>query len=146
MSDLQVHEDGGLRLFFSRLSDQRRQGSAPAEQVIYEGATVSNTRRFLGLVVEAGERAGYFGNWTLALGATGLRGLRVALSRNAWGDGPPYDRDSYTATTAATWAELNQRPGAITRRLIGAFLRALATESYYSSALTDPHPDDGLGD
>lgn len=139
--ELQVHENGGLRLFFSRLSDVRGQGSKPDEQVIIESAAVTNARRFLGLVVAAGERAGYFGNWALALGATGLHGLRAAPKRNPWGDGPPYDRDTYTAATATTWAELNQTPGAITRRLIGPLLRALDTESYYSLALTDPDKD-----
>ncbi|QKW36246.1 ATP-binding protein [Actinomadura sp. NAK00032] len=139
--ELQVHEDGGLRLFFSRLSDVRGQGSRPDEQVIIDAAAVIHTRRFLALVVAAGEQAGYFGNWALALGATGLRGLRAAPGRNSWGDGPPYDRDTYSVSTATTWAELNQSPGAITRRLTGPLLRALGTESSYSSALTDPEPD-----
>jgi hypothetical protein len=136
--ELQVHEDGGLRLFSSRLSDVRGQGSSPGEQVIIESVAVNHTRRFLALVIGAGERAGYFGNWTLALGATGLRGLRAVPRPNSWGDGPPYDRDTYRATTAATWAELNQAPGAITRRLVGPFLRALETEGYYSKVLSDP--------
>jgi hypothetical protein len=74
----------------------------------------------------------------LALGATGLKGLRPAPSRNNWGDGPPHDRETYTA--AATRAELDQAPGAITRRLLGPLLRALAVESHYGSALTDPEP------
>lgn len=139
--ELQVHEDGGLRLFSSRLSDVRGQGSSPEEQVIIERAVVNHTRRFLALVIAAGERAGYFGNWTLALGATGLKGLRPAPSPNSWGDGPPYDRDTYRATTAATRAELNQAPGAITRRLVGPFLRALETEGYYSEVLSDPEND-----
>ncbi|MFF5264589.1 helix-turn-helix domain-containing protein [Actinomadura viridis] len=142
--ELQVHEDGGLRLFFSRLSDVRGEGNKPDEQVIIEAGAVSNTRRFLGLVVAAGERAGYFGNWALALGATGLQGLRVAPSRHNWGDNPTYDRETYTATTATTWAELDQTPGAITRRLVGPLLRALGTESHYHTALTAPEPDSDL--
>ncbi|WP_395107598.1 helix-turn-helix domain-containing protein [Actinomadura sp. SCN-SB] len=141
--ELQVHEDGGLRLFSSRLSDKRGQGSSPEEQVIIEAVAVIHARRFLALVVAAGEHAGYFGNWALALGATGLQGLRPAPGRNFWGDGPAYDRDIYTAATAATRAELNQAPGAITRRLVGPLLRALDTESNHMSALTDPEPAPG---
>lgn len=141
--ELQVHEDGGLRLFFSRLSAEPPKNSPTDDRpdhVINDAAAVIHTRRFVALVRAAGERAGYFGNWTLALGATGLQSLRPAPSRHSWGDGPAYDRDTYTATTAATWAELSQAPGAITRRLVGALLRALATESHYTSALTDPEP------
>lgn len=120
--ELQIHEDGGLRLFFSCLSDLRQNDPvSEAEQVIYEMVAVAYTRRFLALVLAAGEHAGYFGNWAFAVGATGVKGLRVAPGRHGfWDDSPRYNQDTYTAATEVTWAELNQTPGAITRRLIGA--------------------------
>lgn len=139
--ELQVHEDGGLRLFSSRLScepPRRDSTDDRPDHVILDSAAVIHTRRFLALVIAAGERAGYFGTWTLAIGATGLQRLRAASERHSWDTGDAYDRHTYTAATAATWAELNQTPGAITRRLIGPLLRALGTESRYPAALTDP--------
>ncbi|MEV8639301.1 ATP-binding protein [Streptosporangium sp. NPDC051023] len=135
--ELQVHEDGGLRLFFSRLSDQAPDGSG--EQVILAAAAVGHTRRFLTLVLAAAQEAGYFGNWALAIGATGLNGLR-AYTNNGIGFGPRArsDEDTYTRTTGVTWAELNSTSGAVTHRLAGPLLRALGVESFYEKALADP--------
>jgi hypothetical protein len=48
-----------------------------------------------------------------------------------------YDRDTYEQATETTWVELNETPGAVTRRLIGSFLRTLAVEEYYDTALSD---------
>ncbi|MFF0249971.1 AlbA family DNA-binding domain-containing protein [Streptosporangium sandarakinum] len=134
--ELQVHEDGGLRLFFSRLSDQAPDGSG--EQVILAAAAVGHTRRFLALVLAAAQEAGYFGNWALAVGATGLNGLR-AHTNSGIGFGPRarYDEDTYTRTTGITWAELNSASGAVTNRLTGPLLRALGVESFYEKALAD---------
>lgn len=137
--ELTVLEDGGLRLFFSRFSDAPGRGISE-EQMILDAAAVSCTRRFLALVLAASEHAGYFGNWALAFGATGLNGLHAVPSNSGFvfKNLARYDRDAYTATTTVTWAELNQIPGTITRRLVGALLRALAVESRYNTALSDP--------
>ena len=135
--ELRVHEDGGLRVFMSRFSDTWPNGE---EQIILDQAAVSYTRRFLALVLAAAERAGYFGNWALAFGATGLRGHHANNQGNILGfeDLARYDQDDYRRATAATWAELNQMPGTITRALIGALLRALGTEGRYTDILTSP--------
>lgn len=141
--ELRVHEDGGLRVFLSRFSDAAR-NDPDAEQQILDPAAVSYTRRFLALVLAAAEHAGYVGNWALAFGATGLRGGRAVPNPRSGGFGfesrSRYDQDDYRAATAVTWAELNQKPGDITRRLVGALLRALDTEARYTAALTDPEP------
>ncbi|GLW22938.1 ATP-binding protein [Microbispora triticiradicis] len=136
--ELQVHEDGGLRLFTSRFSDLDRDGG---EQVILISGAVSHTRRFLSLIRAAAEQAGYFGNWALALGATGLNGLRAYTpNTNNWLFTPQtrYDEDDYREATTVTWAELNEAPRAATRRLAGPLLRALSTEDSFKSALVDP--------
>jgi hypothetical protein len=110
--------------------------------VLLDVAAVTYTRRFLGLVLAAAEQGGYFGNWALAFGATGLTGLRgysgtsiLDVRRTA-----RYDEDAYAQSTGATWAELNHSPGEVTRRLVGPLLRALAAEDRYGAALTDPAP------
>jgi hypothetical protein len=140
--ELRVHEDGGLRLFHSRLSAELRYDAQDTEQVLLDDTAVNLTRRFLALVQAAAEEAGYFGNWALALGATGLNGLQTHSGATTLGFGNParYDEDTYTETTAATWAELTQAPGAVTRRLAGPLLRALATEDRYAAALGDQTP------
>lgn len=74
--ELQILEDGGLKLFFSRLSDELRDDLTESkQQVIIDAAAVNCTRRFLALTLAAAQRASYFGNWVVAFGATGLRGL-----------------------------------------------------------------------
>ncbi|MFI6995831.1 helix-turn-helix domain-containing protein [Nonomuraea wenchangensis] len=136
--ELQVHEDGGLRLFTSRFSSATRDGSE--EQLILPAAAVNHTHRFLALIKIASEHAGYFGNWALAIGATGLRGLRVHSNANPnFGFGPQarYDKDTYTRTTSVSWAELNNAPAATTQRLVGPLLRALEIERAYKHLLAD---------
>ncbi|GAB3159744.1 hypothetical protein [Microbispora hainanensis] len=137
--ELQVHEDGGLRLFTSRFSSL---DSDAGEQVILISGAVSHTRRFLSLIRAAAEQAGYFGNWALGLGATGLNGLRAYTSRNTnnWLFTPQtrYDEEDYREATTVTWAELNEAPRAVTRRLAGPLLRALSTEDRFMNALVDP--------
>ncbi len=61
----------------------------------------------------AAEEAGYFGNWALTVGATGLSGCRsFTLSQN-WisRSGDRNSGDTYRRATVATYAELT-RPGA----------------------------------
>ncbi|GLY76034.1 hypothetical protein Airi01_043010 [Actinoallomurus iriomotensis] len=61
------------------------------------------------------------------------------MTHRSLGFGNParYDEDTYAETTTATWAELTQAPEAVTRRLAGPLLRALATEDRYTAALND---------
>lgn len=137
--ELQVFEDGGLRLFQSRLSFQ----TPRLQHVIVDAAPVTLLRRFLAMVTAAAEESGYLGNWALAVGACRLR------DKIAWSHVDPprfivygsfYDQDVYQRATAASWAELTTSPGAITRRLIGPLLRGLGCEERWMYALTDSAP------
>lgn len=40
-----------------------------------------------------------------------------------------YNEDTYAEATSASWAELTKAPGAVTRRLVGPFLRTFEAES-----------------
>ena len=139
--EIQVHEDGGIRLFFSRFSEMFRAHDLrpAAEDLIYDGAAVECTRRFLVLVREAAERADYFGNWALAFGATGLKGMRAyGIDRDKFfSPEAALEVDTYAESTGATYAELTTAPGTLTRRLVGPLLRALATEERYAETLND---------
>lgn len=136
--ELQVLEDGGLRVFLSRFSDTLSGG----ESVLFDAAAVSYTRRFLALVQAAAEKAGYFGNWTLAFGVTGIKGMRAfgINSMNFFNTDARYDADAYAETTSTSWAELVNAPGSITCRLIGPLLRSLAIEQRYAAIFSDPTP------
>ncbi|MFD8026777.1 helix-turn-helix domain-containing protein [Streptomyces lavendulae] len=135
--ELQVGDDGGLRIYSSRLSDE-----VNGQQQIFAAAPVVKTRRLLALVVAAAEEAGYFGNWALAVGANRLKGKGAYNSNyGMFGPNAQYDADIYAETTTATWAELTTTPGAITRRLTGSLLRALGVEQHFDKALSDPAPE-----
>ncbi|GAA2803053.1 hypothetical protein GCM10010441_29730 [Kitasatospora paracochleata] len=137
--ELQVHENGGMRLYSSRLSEALHSRPNSDEQFIYENAAVDLTRRMLVLIHSASENAGYFGNWALAVGVTKLRGLRI-FPYHAPGSLPPearYEEDTYQETSAVTWAELNSTPGEITHKLIGPLLRALDAEHLHTKLLQD---------
>jgi hypothetical protein len=132
--ELEVHEDGGMRVFMGRFSDTMDDG----EDVLFESAAVIYTRRLLALVRAVAEDGGYFGNWLLAVGATGMRGRRSYTARMQWASDsdPRYTDDGYERATVASYPELVNDAGAVTSRLLGRLLRALGVEGRYGAATT----------
>jgi hypothetical protein len=137
--ELEVDEDGGLRIFMSRLSDSLQSGDAAAsgERLLMSGA-VTYTRQFVALTVAAAEHAGYLGSWILAAGATGIRGLPVHDYLMRGRPGPRQDAPTYERAITASYAELIKQPGTVTERLIGRLLRATGTYQLYVDALANP--------
>lgn len=131
--DVEFHHDGGIRVWMGRLSYRHHERG---EVVLVAGA-LRHTRRLLALTAAVADATGYLGNWDFGFAATGLRG-RHALRPNAFGDSPVYDVDRELRTTSATHAELTSRPGGITDRLVGHFLRTYAERGTFLDALTDP--------
>jgi hypothetical protein len=137
--ELQVFENGGLRLYLTRFSDTIGTPDKP-EQQLFPAAAVLLTRRLLEVLRLVAEEAGYFGNWSLAVGASRLRGRRSWRGPESWMSfdaNPRYSEGTYRESTGATLAELTSAPGAVTRRLLGPLLRSLTEESAYEKALTD---------
>lgn len=136
--EVQFLEDGGLRLYSSRLSDNPGVSNG-GEQALFDAAAVGLTRRMLEVVRLTAEQAGYFGNWSLAVGATRLQGRR-RYAGEAWafsGMSARYTQDTYRRATGATWADLNATPGAIAGQLLGPLLRSLGSQDAYAEALSD---------
>ncbi|WP_170290547.1 AlbA family DNA-binding domain-containing protein [Kitasatospora atroaurantiaca] len=133
--ELQVLEDGGLRLYFTRFSDD-----SEGEQMLFPAVAVSLTRRLLQLTLAAADEAAYRGGWSLAVGATRLGGRRPWVSNrwSSWGETTRYTQDSYAQPTSAAWAEINESPAAVANRLVGRLLRGLGVEQSFTQALTDP--------
>jgi hypothetical protein len=98
--ELEVDEDGGLRIFMSRLSDslQSADAAASGERLLISGA-VTYTRQFVALTVAAAEHADYLGSWILAAGATGIRGLPVHDYPMRGRSGPRQDAPTYQRAT-----------------------------------------------
>jgi hypothetical protein len=136
--EVQFLEDGGLRLYSSRLSDNPGESNG-GEQALFDAAAVGLTRRMLEVVRLTAEQAGYCGNWSLAVGATRLQGRR-RYAGEAWafaGMSARYTQDTYKQATGATWADLSAAPGAIAGRLLGSLLRSLGSQDVFAKALSD---------
>ncbi|NUK50094.1 ATP-binding protein [Streptomyces lunaelactis] len=137
--ELQVFENGGLRLFLTRFSDTIGTPDKPEQQLI-PAAAVLLTRRLLEILRLVAEDSAYFGNWSLAVGVSRMRGRRSYQGPETWntfGTNPRYSEDIYQEATGATLAELTAAQGAVTRRLLGPLLRSLSLEGVYEKALTD---------
>lgn len=138
LAELEIREDGGLRVFLGRLSDHR--DAQPTVQMLFDSAVVLYVRQFLSLVAGAAEQAGYLSHWAVAAGATGLRGCRsYSLHQGAWSAGrkPPYSGEVYRRGVIASRSDLVSGPGQLSDRLVGPLLRGLGVWQRYEAALTD---------
>ena len=97
----------------------------------------------MAVVEAAAEAGGYLGNWSLAIGITGLKGCkswRMSQSGMRTSNEILYSEDAYERATEVSYAELTSKQGAIADRLLGQLLRAFDTRRIYIEALTDPVP------
>ncbi|MFB8085038.1 helix-turn-helix domain-containing protein [Streptomyces sp. NPDC055992] len=135
--EVQLFEDGGLRLFMTRLSDCLQRHPSDEEQFLFDAGSVILTRHILELMRLVADETGYHGNWTVAVGANRLRGRRRHTEQSHFPSNHRYSADTYEEATGATLAELRDAPGAVTHRLLGPLLRSLDSEELFAKALTD---------
>ncbi|MEU1259359.1 ATP-binding protein [Streptomyces chartreusis] len=137
--EVQLFEDGGLRLFMARLSGGvgHHRSEIDGEQQLFDTAAVILTRHALELMRLVSGEVGYHGNWSVAVGASRLRGRRRYSGQSHWPSNHRYSADSYEETTGATLAELRDAPGTVTYRLLGPLLRSLDSEKLFAKALND---------
>jgi len=124
--ELEVDEDGALRLFCGRASylSQRDSGTPLA----FEALIVGISRQLLGLATAISESAGYRGSWDLAVAVEGLRGcISAELAQDVMSSCPVYDANDYREGTRASIEELTQRPGGVAKRLLGRLVRSLGS-------------------
>ncbi len=134
--DVELSEDGGVRLLMTRLSDDPGDGYG---QRLFEAAAVIYVRQIIGLAAEIAERTEYSGLWQLAVGATGIKGLApyTGQGQDSWGPIHAFEDDNYRRGALASSADLMEKPGTLTSRLLGRFLRQLGREARFTQALTD---------
>lgn len=137
--EVQLFEDGGLRLFMTRLSDGLKSHTSEGEEehFLFDAGAVILTRHMLELTRLISDDVGYHGNWAVAVGANRLRGRRRFSGRSHWPTNHRYSADTYEESTGTTLAELRDAPGTVTRRLLGPLLRSLDSEELFTKALTD---------
>ncbi|MGL4744826.1 MAG: AlbA family DNA-binding domain-containing protein [Dermatophilaceae bacterium] len=85
------------------------------------------------LAAAVGAHTQYGGAWLVGFALTGAAGLQVDVGHSGFRAGGvervPADADEYRATTVVTTAELRDRPGAVTRRLVGRYVRSIRLEN-----------------
>lgn len=133
MLDVELREDGGLRLLLGRLTavwGQRSQGQA---DVVFDALAVAYALRLALWAAAIGDAIGYRGSWLLGVHGTDLRGAGSFHHRQSLGGWThPFDAEDYREVTTATRLELLQQPGNVAERLVGRLTRALGTEDRYA--------------
>ncbi len=135
--EIELSDNGRLALFCGRGTD----GDNPGEQYVLDGLVVTLTRALTALAGVVGADQGYAGRWLLVVGVTGLSGKPSSMWRQLSADPlvARHDSDIYIQSTEAVTAELRDRPGTVTRRLVGRLLRTLQTDKgQHDSSLADP--------
>lgn len=132
--DIELREDGGLRVFVGRLT-----GDHNGNKLILDGLVLAYAIRLVEWARSVGEMTSYRGRWFLGVAGTGLQGGRTATSPSSFDDpGPVYDADDYRQITTTEYFELDERPGDVVQRLTGRLLRGLGTADYYKDQVNFP--------
>lgn len=116
--DLEVREDGGLRLFNARASDTS-QGPAGLFGTLIVGE-VSNV---IDLARRVSSLAEFRGSWTLCVGVTGLRS-QIAYNPDFRASEDPYSEDDYREIHEAHHHQLFAAGSPILDALVGRFCRS----------------------
>lgn len=123
--DAEVRDSGGVRVLSGRLTEKLESGF-----VVFDGLAVAHTIRLVNMAARISEKSTYRGAWAFGIAGDRLRGLEP-YSGDFGTRGTTYDVDLYRQTATAYAQELQDRPLAVARRLVGPLLRGLGTEARY---------------
>lgn len=133
--DIEFTEDGGIRLFCGRLTIDSRQDDY--RQMLLDSLVAAYAWRVVSWAGEIARLTGYRGAWGFGLAGKRLEGSESSRMKNDFGQRSyPYDRDEYEESTTATFAEIEDAPGAVAERLAGYLLRGVGTSSFYEELLS----------
>ncbi len=120
--DLEVNEDGGLRLFCGRASATMRN----VEYVI-DGLVIGLTKRIVLVAETIATTTDWLGSWDFGVAVTGLHGLTsMRLAQHAQEYlAPQFSEAEYRETVRATYERVVKDPDAIVADLTGRLNRAL---------------------
>jgi schlafen family protein len=129
--DLEIHEDGGLRLYYGRASDWRE-----GQHLLLTAAIVGEVGCCIELSRHVAEVSGFHGAWIFGVA---LHGLRSASAYNSTmilsGDTDwPYSEDSYEEVHEADYTELHEENSPVLDELLGRFVRSILP---HGQAVTD---------
>ena len=127
--DLEVNEDGGLRLFCGGASDTLRDEDDDDDDMecVIEGLVIGLTKRLVLVAEIIANTTSWLGSWDFGIAVTGLRG-RVSLRLVQQGQeyqAAPYSKEEYRETVRATYERVVKDPDSIVADLTGRLNRAL---------------------
>jgi hypothetical protein len=127
--DLEIGEDGSLRLFCGRASDAFGSGFVPrdATEAVFESLILGLTKRLVLTAATVADTTDYLGSWDFGVAAVGLSGLvslRLVQRGDMWAATPYSDQD-YRQIVRATHERLVKDPDSIVEDLTGQLNRAL---------------------
>lgn len=151
--DLEIREDGGLRLLAGGLFSNYVHGSGnfdsgtitqltagPPNLRVKTSALVGYTHCLINWAAAVGTSVGYTGNWIFGVRLTGTAGARAAISGprhlTFQRDLTPYSNDSYSKSAAASANRLSEERSALAYMLIGKYLRSLGADHIHPELLT----------
>jgi hypothetical protein len=122
--DLEIREDGGLRLFCGHASDTA--GPLNNIQCAVEPVILGLTKRLVLTASTVAETALYLGQWDFGIAVTGLRDhiSWLLMQRIGW-ERTPYSDDDYRETARVTYERLVKDPDSVVEELTGPLNRAL---------------------
>jgi hypothetical protein len=120
--DLEVNEDGGLRLFCGGASKTMRN-----VDYVIDSLVIGLTKRMVLVAETIAGTTDWLGSWDFGVAVTGLRGRTSwRLAQHAQGYlAAPYSKGEYRQTVRATHERIVKDPDAIVADLTGRLNRAL---------------------
>lgn len=118
--ELQVNENGGLRLFSARATDVLGRDSA---FVVIDALVFGLVWRVIDWARTVAGQTGFVGNWRFGVALTKIAGARSPAFHPRT---TPFEGEEYEAWTEATYAELVNDPDLVVERLVGRLNRALS--------------------
>ena len=125
--DLEVRDDGGLRLFCGRASSVLNR-PAPVDFVVHK-LIVTLTYRVVHAALAVSDQTDYLGAWGFAVGITGIG--RALVDDSVYG-GLMRVIDDYAQSVSVSLAEL-QDPKAVVMRLLGRWYRGIGMPDFVPS-------------
>jgi hypothetical protein len=125
--DLEVREDGGLRLFCGGASTTHPRYSTEPIEIVMELVILGLTKRLVVAAATVADTTDFLGSWDLGIAVIGLGGLRssrLMASGQTW-LATPFSENEYRQATRSTGEQLTQQPDSVVDELTGRLNRGL---------------------
>ena len=125
--DIEIHDDGGLRIFCGRASYHRSVPGQPIGIVLH-ALIVSWVRQVIAGSLAIAERTSYLGPWAFAIAILGVG--TASPTTETTGGFRPQIIDDYRRTTISPYEELRRDPRSPASRLLSGFYRSVGFGDY----------------